>query len=900
MLLCSGNERRVGRRIGRNKPGQPTVEDHAANGVDIFIRQIWGNLDEDRLIDQSGDPLQKLSQTRRFLKRSEPGSIRRRDVDHKVVAEPLQARKQLLVVLLGFLYRRSPILADVDSDRDRSPARRFHLEAKPHRLHPSIVESHPILQRVGFRVPEQPRPRVSFLRSGRDRADLGKAEAQGRPGGKHGSVFVESCCQADRVGEIQPQDSLAETVVPDRKATSNRLSQRRSSAYQRQHAKRQRMGGFGLQSEEQRPERSVADRGGHSRAYELGRAFCYYPGRQGNRAPAHRPRRPLRISTMPESEVPSGSSPGHGRSLLASLPPGLLVGAHVAALLYFLNPELPFSLVSTIRAVTVYAAVLGSLSILLILPFTYSSSARAQRLLPWTLTICLALSAYFYWLQASYLSYYLDPGMSVRLIKAAIGLTVFALAGFYTALLHTIHRRPYGLRSRSLFVLLSLLSLVMVFERRGAFRIDPEALPRPAVVQPDPSSRLLVVGIDGATLDAVLPLASQGRLPAFASLMEDGAYGRLTGPAPARLSPLWTSVSTGRLPWEHRVLADDVYPANFLSSGALLRLTPVGMGFKTWGIFGSQPRPLDARYRQAPQAWEIYERLGVPSGVVGWPASHPAGDGAGYMFSDRFFSGEFTESTVRPSGLGERGTLFQIAPDEINPGQISAFGPDIPLPVLEVLAQDVWRESLTSFLLEQNRHVQAVFLMLPGLASVSQDYFGAFASFQFEGAQSDEINRGSEVLGAYYEHLDDYLGRLRQRMGPAETLAVTSAYGYDGFPAVWRGVRSMMGKDRLEGTKVLAPDGVLFIVGRGIKAGTFLSGVDIADVLPTLLYSTGLPIARNGRGRVLTEAFENSYLASSPLVFVPSYETLIPPTPDIGDLDSEPERELEAADQPDR
>ena len=42
----------------------------------------------------------------------------------------------------------------------------------------------------------------------------------------------------------------------------------------------------------------------------------------------------------------------------------------------------------------------------------------------------------------------------------------------------------------------------------------------------------------------------------------------------------------------------------------------------------------------------------------------------------------------------------------------------------------------------------------------------------------------------------------------------------------------------------------------------------------TLLYSVGLPIARDLDGRVLTAAFESAFLARQPLTFVPSYETL--------------------------
>ena len=58
----------------------------------------------------------------------------------------------------------------------------------------------------------------------------------------------------------------------------------------------------------------------------------------------------------------------------------------------------------------------------------------------------------------------------------------------------------------------------------------------------------------------------------------------------------------------------------------------------------------------------------------------------------------------------------------------------------------------------------------------------------------------------------------------------------------------------------------------------------LVDVMPTLLYAMGLPIARDLDGKVLTGAFENAFLARRPLTFVPSYDTLasqppvLPPT----------------------
>ena len=65
---------------------------------------------------------------------------------------------------------------------------------------------------------------------------------------------------------------------------------------------------------------------------------------------------------------------------------------------------------------------------------------------------------------------------------------------------------------------------------------------------------LLVIGLDGATLDLILPWAAEGRLPALARLMDRGAWGPLRSTVPAATFPAWTSLVTGMNPGRHGVL----------------------------------------------------------------------------------------------------------------------------------------------------------------------------------------------------------------------------------------------------------------------------------------------------------------------------------------------------------
>lgn len=582
------------------------------------------------------------------------------------------------------------------------------------------------------------------------------------------------------------------------------------------------------------------------------------------------------------------STPASGRSFLGhpnlevlalGFLPGLLAGIHLAGLLFFLNPDLPFGFWHLARACSVFGLLLGCVSMALLAPFTWGRPQRARRLLPWAMTAILTAAALLDGVNASRFSLFLPPGINVRLIKAAFGLGLAALIFFYTALSHSMQRRAYGVRSRVGLTTLALLTIYLVGERREAFHPRPRPAPLPSAVEPAPRPDLLVVGLDGATLDAVLPLAKQGHLPFFARLLEQGAYARLESFGPRQPAAQWTTLASGKLPFKHGISGDKVFPASFLAGGGPLRLRPAYAGFGLWGGLLHRSRPVDSGLRRSLVLWEILARLGVPTGMLGWPASDPVPAGLDFAFSDRYFAGDGRRESAAPAELAERGLLFRVAPEELDPDLSSALGEQVPFRLLAAVAEDLWRQSLSDSLWEQRSATRARFLMLPGLGAVSGSYFGGYSHSQFEGTQKRPHLRAADSLIAYYRHLDGFLERCWGQLGERRLLAVVSAHGYAAPVGIDRLWRSVIGRG-LEGLATGAPDGLLLLAGEGVQAGELLDRATLVDVMPTLLYGLGLPLARDLDGEVLTGAFENGFLARHPLTFVPSYDTLASQPPE--------------------
>ena len=560
--------------------------------------------------------------------------------------------------------------------------------------------------------------------------------------------------------------------------------------------------------------------------------------------------------------------------------PGALVGAHLAGLIFFLNPRLPFTAGPVLRGILLYGSLLGLASLVLHLPFTWPFTwrrpRRALRALPWGLTAALAIAALLDWTHASYYAYYLPSGINDQLIKTALWLSLGALIAFYTALLHSLHRRRYGQRSRWGLTLVALLSIFATLERREAFQPRPAPVPRPAAVEEGQRPRLWVIGLDSATLDAILPLAGQGRLPFFASALQNGAHGRLGSLSPVRRDALWTSLATGKFPSKHGVTGQRPYPADFLAPGGRLRLLPTGLSFRRWGTLGRGPLPAPPHPRETLALWEILPRLGVPAGVVGWPAAEPSAGEAAFALSDHYFRDGSEAGSAWPAELFDRGRLFRPNSRELAASLGGRFGPRPSRALLNALGDDTWRETLALSLAEQAPQVEAVFLLLPGLREVSRESFGGFNRVQFEGEQGSAARAAAERLAAYYAGLDAFLAEVWSRQKGPRLLAVISAYGTNpegGWHRLWKDMAPGTG---LGGEFGEAPDGVLLLYGDGIRPGALITGARLEDFAPTLLYGLGFPVARDLDGQVLTSVFDDRFLARNPLTLFPSYEGLVP------------------------
>ncbi|MCH7721016.1 MAG: alkaline phosphatase family protein, partial [Planctomycetes bacterium] len=90
-----------------------------------------------------------------------------------------------------------------------------------------------------------------------------------------------------------------------------------------------------------------------------------------------------------------------------------------------------------------------------------------------------------------------------------------------------------------------------------ATSVQPESTAQRAF--PPIAERILIIGLDGATFDALDPLLDEGRMPRLKQAIESGVSGRLRSTIPPMTPAAWTTFLTGRQPGAHGIIDFESY-----------------------------------------------------------------------------------------------------------------------------------------------------------------------------------------------------------------------------------------------------------------------------------------------------------------------------------------------------
>jgi hypothetical protein len=568
---------------------------------------------------------------------------------------------------------------------------------------------------------------------------------------------------------------------------------------------------------------------------------------------------------------------------------GGLAAGYLLVVMLQLNPQYPVEA----AAVTPLALMLGAAYGLNVTAIFYGLIVLRQilavevlspgwlsvRLMSWLFTIASAGGASIMWLNLRGFRPVLDVETARRMAAGAIVVTAAGAVFLMIALAH-INRRG-GRPSATILVVTALTSVFMPIVLRGPSRQTavPPRIELPAPAEAPTGGRLVLLMLDGASLDVITPAVAEGRLPNFGRILDGGAVVHLATLRPTQAEPVWSAVATGRTPMQTGVRSSASY--RVLGVTPAISLLPdysFAQALVRFGFLWEEPHT--AEDLMARPLWQILSDQGVSVGVIGWPLTHPAAPVQGYLVSDRFhrmggaeIDIDGTSAIWPPSALEAAKASLKVPPDPDPVSVLSVAGQpplgdyDLASDPEPVSADRVHATLLDAFAALEPRFVAVRF---PGIDAVGH-YFLRYANpSPFGDVSDDERRRYGRVLEQYYGFLDTHVGRLINGLGPEDVFLVVSGFGMEPMSPSKRVLERLVGNAAISGSHERAPDGFLLAYGSPVQPGR-LARASILDVTPTILYFFGLPAGRDMDGFTRTELFRSSFTEERPVSYIPSY-----------------------------
>lgn len=395
--------------------------------------------------------------------------------------------------------------------------------------------------------------------------------------------------------------------------------------------------------------------------------------------------------------------------------------------------------------------------------------------------------------------------------------------------------------------------------------------------QPRTLPRLFFLGIDGATWTVLGPMLERGELPAFQRLVREGATLERLDTLQVTESPvIWTTVATGQRPLYHNI------------RGFTARL-PSG-----------QVIPVTSSQRRARAIWELADRRGLSSGVVGWWATWPAEKIDGYVVSDhanpafgdmmtaerRFWTADRDvisrlERQVHPEEIAPVLARHWIDPDAFPWDDFQRRGGFTDEQV-RLAREAPWNErDLYSWLktfyrldhplsrvaldLMEERPVDLQMLYLRGPDPVQHYGWDLVEPAKFA-RKPLHLERDRTVVEGTYRYVDSFLAEILDALPPDAWLIVASDHGAEPAESASDPLRAAR-----PGEHSIRAKGVLFLRGPGVRRGATLEQASVFDLMPTMAWLLDLPVSSQLPGKPIAAAFEDGFVRARPVRRVDSY-----------------------------
>ncbi len=259
-------------------------------------------------------------------------------------------------------------------------------------------------------------------------------------------------------------------------------------------------------------------------------------------------------------------------------------------------------------------------------------------------------------------------------------------------------------------------------------------------------TKVLVIGLDGATMDLVKPWIQQGKLPVLAQMCQNGTSGRLGSVMPVLSSAAWSSFMTGMNPGKHGIYD-------------FVRREP--------GSY--RLRIMRHDHNQGISIWKRLSDQGFKVGVMNVPLTYPPEELNGWIVTG-LGTPDYKAFTY-PSELGkellQRGYRVNKSV-AYHPGNEDAYLSEVNEFADQQLKNALWLMSEREW-----DFFMVVFFDTDQLAH----YFWRFMDPAGAGQPAPQDNKYHDAILHYYQKMDASIGRLAQAAGEDAAILVLSDHG---------------------------------------------------------------------------------------------------------------------------
>jgi tetratricopeptide (TPR) repeat protein len=370
---------------------------------------------------------------------------------------------------------------------------------------------------------------------------------------------------------------------------------------------------------------------------------------------------------------------------------------------------------------------------------------------------------------------------------------------------------------------------------------------------PAAPGRIIVLGIDGLDPQALDLLMSEGKLPNFARLRQEGAYAPLISSKPLLSPIIWTTIATGKTPIEHGI-------GHF-----------VAVNEKT-----GEELPVTSQMRRVKALWNMLSDAGRDVAVVGWWATWPAENVRGvivsdhtcyhFLFPDGVTGAQDSVGVLFPPDL--EGALAPLVrrPGDLTHAEVERFAtvsPEEfarPFDFQDDLGHFKWALATAETYRDIGLHLwrthtpELLMVYIEGVDSSSHLFGHLFRAAELSGELAEQQRRYGDTVEQMYLFADRIVGEYLAAMDGDTTLIVLSDHGFQlgvlqEDPSKTRDMRRVSERyHRIEG--------VLYMYGHRVRPHRRIEEPTLVDITPTVLALAGMSPAQDMPGRILTEALD--------------------------------------------